>query len=73
MKRAIETRSGDTALVVEISDPLYGQDNLLITKKKNPDFETQVIATISFELDAEAARALSFSFGELAKTLGRKK
>lgn len=73
MKSVIETKSGDTALTVEISDPFYGQDNLVITKRKNPDFAAQVIATISFELDAEAARALSFSFGELAKTLGRRK
>ncbi len=73
MKNVIETQSGDTALTVEISDPFYGQDNLVITKIKNPEYDPVVVSTISFELDAEAARALSFSFGELAKTLGRRK
>jgi len=70
MKSVIEIRSGDTALTVEISAPFYGQDNLVITQTKKPDYAPVVVSTISFELDAGAARSLSFAFGELAKIRG---
>lgn len=73
MKTTIQTTKPgfNECLIVDIGPDQWG-DNVVFTKKDSGLASNGPIE-ISFRLDAETARALSFAFGELAKTLGKQK
>ncbi len=59
------------SLTVDIGSDQWG-DNVVF-RKMDSGMTSNGPIEISFFLDAETARALSFAFGELAKTLGKQK
>ena len=73
MKTTIEARKFGTCdcLIIDIGPDQWG-DNVVFTKTDS-GLKSTGPTQISFSLNAETARALSFAFGELAKTLGKQK